>query len=125
VLRQIQIVALVLIACLLGSSGCAELCSILACDRPVQASADAKQLPPCHRNETPKHPAPPADKACTHQEFVAENRTTVPVPDSLQTFVANDLPSNFVALLDRSSLVPNSLPLLEPSHTTRLFVLRI
>ncbi len=124
-LRQIQIVALVLTASLLGSSGCAELCSILACDRPVQAGANTKQRPPCHRSETPKHPAPPADKACTHQEFVAENRTTVPVPDASQTLATHHLPGAFVPLWDRAPIVRDTLPLWEPGHTDRILVLRI
>lgn len=75
VAKFLQLVALVLIAAVLGGSQCVDSCSVLGLKTQPKT---------CHQNQSPSDSSPSNNEACSHRELVAEKRSNVSSADDLQ-----------------------------------------
>lgn len=96
-----QLVALVVIASVLGATQCAELCSALSLAGQAQKIARAHEpVMPCHKKYPPNNSQPPSDELCSHYEIVAEKRAAASPTHHLQVvFVVARLEPQIVPLV--------------------------
>lgn len=85
VAKLFQLVALLLVAAVLGRSQCLAFCALASCDRPAKSSQPAKQEMPCHREGAPSKSQPPTGGPCSHHEIVAEKGSIGPSLDRVQS----------------------------------------
>lgn len=73
VAKPFQILALILVAGVLGDSQCLEICGIVNCHRPSSASTPVEADMPCHQaGSSSDSPASPGADRCFHQALAAE-----------------------------------------------------
>ena len=100
VAKFFQIVAVMLIGAVLGSTQCADICSLLSVESHGKTSQAAEHEMPCHHESGQEHSQVPAnDPPCAHREFVAENLSKISSTDDLQAIC-------FIAVLDVAPVIP-------------------
>jgi hypothetical protein len=70
-----KIVSVAVIAAILGSTQCGELCSFLFPEREAKITPAQAHEMPCHGKHAPKNPQPVRGEQCSHHELLAENRS--------------------------------------------------
>ena len=95
-----QIVAVMLIGAVLGSTQCADICSLLSVESHGKTSQAAEHEMPCHHESGQEDSKLPAtDPPCSHLEFVAEKFSKISSTDDLQAIC-------FIAVLDVAPVIP-------------------
>ena len=108
-----QIVAVMLIGAVLGSTQCMDICSLPSVERHGKSSQAAEHEMPCHHESGQEDSKLPAtDPPCAHREFVAEKLSTISSTDDLQAIC-------FIAVLDVGPVIPVTFnsPLVEVDET--------
>lgn len=86
VAKFFKLVALVLVAAVLGGSQCVQLCSFLAAEQQRAATQEPEPEMPCHQKHSSKDSQPPTDdNSCSHNDLVAEKSSKGSSADDLQT----------------------------------------
>lgn len=85
VAKFFQIVAVMLIGAVLGSTQCVDVCSLLSVERLGQTSQAARHEMPCHHErEQEDSKLPTSHSPCAHREFVAEKLSKISSTEDLQ-----------------------------------------
>ena len=101
-----QIVAVMLIGAVLGSTQCLERCSFLWADHQAKTSQAAEFDMPCHHESGEQDSQLPAsDSPCSYREFVADKLSKMSSSDDLQTIF-------FFSVRDVAQIIP--LPVISP-----------
>ncbi len=81
-----QLVALVVVAAVLGGTQCVQLCSFLAAEQQMAATQAPGPEMPCHQKHSPTESQPPTDdNTCSHNDLVAEKSSKGSSAADLQT----------------------------------------
>lgn len=102
-----QLVALVVIAAVLGGTQCIQLCSFLSAEQQMAATQAPEPEMPCHQKHSPKKSQPATDdNSCSHNDLVAEKNSKGSSADDLQTvsLAAVRIESRIVPILYSSPL---------------------
>ncbi len=100
VAKFFQLVAVMLIGPVLGSTQCMDMCSLLLVERHGKTSQAVAHEMPCHHESGQEDSQLPAnDPPCAHREFVAEKLSTISSTDELQAIC-------FIAVLDGAQVIP-------------------
>jgi hypothetical protein len=128
VAKPFQIVALVLIAAVLGGTQCVQLCSFLAAEQRMTATQTPEPEMPCHQKHSPKESqAPTDDNSCSHNDLVAEKSSKGSSADDVQTVseAAVRIETRIVLILYSSPLTPADEHFLSLTPLALTSILRI